>query len=367
MAQVSRRFFNRSLVAGAAALQSWNESALAQMSMIGPLPPGAIKLNSNENPLGPCSEAREAMRTALEDGGRYQFEQAGVLEATLAEVEGVPASHVRAFAGSSDPLHRAVLSFTSKTRSFVAGDPGYEAGDRAAEVTGAVIVRVPLSKTYAHDVGAMARVAPSAGLFYIANPNNPTGTITPRADIEWLLANKPAGSIVLLDEAYLHISKTGQPCTDLAAKGRDIIVLRTFSKLYGMAGLRAGAAIARPDLLAKLDELGIGIMPSTGAVGAIASLKVKNLVAQRRGIISEARDETLEWLDKRGVRFVPSDSNKFMVDVKRPGREVIRLLAAEKVFVGRVWPSWPNHIRVTVGTRDEMAIFRRAFANAILG
>ena len=135
-----------------------------------------------------------------------------------------------------------MLAFTSPSKPFVTADPGYEAGERAAKFIGAKVIRVPLTKSYAHDVKAMAAANPNAGLIYICNPNNPTGTLTPREDIEWLLENKPKGSILLLDEAYIHIA--GAPmCSDLVAKDKDIIILRTFSKIYGMAGLRAGAAL----------------------------------------------------------------------------------------------------------------------------
>src|SRR5262249_947011 len=145
-------------------------------------------------------------------------------------------TYVRAFPGSSAPLHQAVLAFTSPDRPFVTADPGYEAGENAARFIGAKVIRKPLLKdrAYAHDVRAMAAASPNAGLIYICNPNNPSGTTTPRADIEWLLENKPKGAIVLLDEAYIHLC--GEPmCADLVAKDKDIVILRTFSKIYGMA------------------------------------------------------------------------------------------------------------------------------------
>jgi len=241
------------------------------------------------------------------------------------------------------------------------GDPGYEAGQRAAQFVGAKVVRVPLKKDYSHDVRAMAAADPNAGLLYICNPNNPTGTLTSRSDLEWLYANKPKGSILLIDEAYIHLSKNAVPCSDLVAADKDVMVLRTFSKLYGMAGLRAGAAIARPDLLEKISNYGAGALPVTGMIGANASLKVKALVPERRKIIGDIREDVLAWMDKHNFTYVPSESNKFMVDVKRPGNEVVKAMATEKVFIGRVWPAWPTYVRVTVGTKDEMAKFKTAF------
>jgi histidinol-phosphate aminotransferase len=367
--EFSRRNFHKfaSLLAAGAALPFYNERALAQLSMVRNLPPDAVKINANENPMGPCPEAAEAIHAAVQRGGRYLYEETFAMASTLAEQEGVKfsydpgASYVQAFAGSSDPLHRAVLAFCSKDRPFVVGDPGYEAGARAAKFIGAPVVNVPLVKgTAAHDVKALAAAHPSPGVIYVCSPNNPTGTVTSKADIEWLVANQPAGSVVLLDEAYIHLSQSAVRSSYLAAADKNVIILRTFSKLYGMAGLRAGAAIARPDLLQKMNVYTAGALPVTAMVGANASLKVKNLVAERRATIAAIRTETFEFLDKHNIEFIPSEANCFMMNVKRPGKEFYQDMAKHKVYIGRVWPVWPTWVRVTVGTREDMAKFREA-------
>ncbi len=360
----SRRNFGRiaTMLTAGAALPFYNEPALAQLSKVkGTIPPDAVLINANENPMGPCPEAAEAMRNMVQKGGRYMYQSTDDLAKTLAEVEGVKPDYVRPFAGSSAPLHQSVLAFCSPQKSYVAGDPGYEAGGRAAKFIGARAINVPLTKDYAHDVKAMAAADPNAGLIYLCNPNNPTGSLTSREDMEWLLANKPAGSILVVDEAYIHIADGATSMVDMAAKDKEIIVLRTFSKLYGMAGLRAGAAIGRPDLLEKIMPYSAGALPVTAMIGATTSLKVKTLVPERRKIIKDIREDTLAFLDKNHIHYVPSVSNKFMVDVKRPGREVIDLMAKENVYIGRVWPSWPTYVRVTVGSREDMAKFKTAF------
>jgi histidinol-phosphate aminotransferase len=267
---------------------------------------------------------------------------------------------VQPYAGSSAPLHQAVLGFTSPTRPFVTADPAYEAPERAAQFIGTKVFRVPLTASFAHDVKKMAAASPDAGLIYVCNPNNPTGTLTPKADIEWLLANKPKGSVLLLDEAYIHIA--GAPmCSDLVAQDKDIVILRTFSKIYGMAGLRAGAAIGRPDLLEKVRPWTSGALPVTGMVAATASLKSKTLVPQRRKIIGDVRVDVLGFLDAHGFEYIPSVSNKFMVNVRRPGKEIIEAMMKEKVYIGRVWPSMPTYVRVSVGMQEEMNKFKTAF------
>ncbi|MBX5494371.1 MAG: pyridoxal phosphate-dependent aminotransferase [Bryobacteraceae bacterium] len=358
----SRRSFGRlaTLMTAGAALPFYNESALAQLSRIGPLPPDAVKINANENPMGPCPEAAEAIYNVIKKGGRYLYEETFEFAKIMADQEGLKPNYVQPFAGSSDPLHRAILAFTSAEKPLVLADPGYEAGERAARFIGSKVIKVPLKKDYSHDVRAMAAADPNAGVIYVCNPNNPTGTITPRSEIEWLVANKPAGSIVLLDEAYIHL--TTEPFgSDFVAADKDVIILRTFSKLYGMAGLRAGAALGRPDLIEKLTPYGAGALPATGMVGAAASLKSPKVVPERRKIIANIREDVFDWMTKKNYKFVPSVSNKFMVDVGRPGQEVVRLMAQEKVFIGRVWPAWPTYVRVSIGTAEEMEKFKKAF------
>lgn len=364
----TRRDFARlaALMTAGAALPFYNEATLAQGLSAGPrIPADAVKINANENPMGPCPEAVEAIRTLVPQGGRYLYQETSNFADTTAEIEGLPRDHVLAFAGSSDPLHRAVLAFTGPVRSFVVADPGYEAGEKAADFVGARTIKVPLRKDWAHDVRAMAAADPNAGVIYVCNPNNPTGSVTPKDEIEYLVNNKPKGTIVLLDEAYIHLSTTAEPGTPMVAAGKDVIILRTFSKLYGMAGLRAGAALGRPDLLEKIRGYGAGALPATGMVGAIASLKARGLVESRRKIIAEIREETVAWLRKKGFDVVPSEANMIMIDARRPGREVFQAMLREKVAIGRTWPALPNHVRVTIGTHDEMAKFRTAFGRVM--
>ncbi len=359
----SRRHLGRiaSMLAAGAALPFYNEPAMAQLSALrGTMPPDAVKINANENPLGPCPEALDAIYKIAKDGGRYLYEETFAFQELLAEQEGVKPAYVQPYAGSSAPLHQAVLGLTSPTRPFVTADPGYEAPERAAAFIGTPVIRVPLTSTYAHDVKQMAAASPNAGLIYVCNPNNPSGTVTPRSEIEWLLENKPKGSVLLLDEAYIHIA--GAPvCTDLVAKDSDIVILRTFSKIYGMAGLRAGAAIGRPDLLEKIRPYTSGALPATGMAAATASLKSKTVVPARRKLIANVGADVLAFLDKHHFSYIPSVSNKFMVDVKRPGREIIDAMQAEKVYIGRVWPSMPTYVRVSIGTEAEMSKFKTAF------
>jgi histidinol-phosphate aminotransferase len=329
-------------------------------------PPDAVLINANENPLGPSQAACRAIAEIAPLGGRYDFRgETQTLVQTFAAQHRLPVDHVAVYAGSSEPLHYTVLAFTAPNRSFVSADPAYEAGRVAAAVAGAKVIFVPLTDTFAHDVRAMVKADPNAGVIYICNPNNPTGTITPKSEIVWALENKPAGSILLVDEAYIHLSDA-EDVLDLVAAGKDLVVLRTFSKIYGMAGIRCGFAVGRPDLLAKMKPYGENPMPVTASAAALASLRDTSLIPVRKKLIAETRTGTLQWLRANGYKVIgDSQSNCFMVDTGVEGRSVIAAMRARKVYIGRTWPIWPNAVRISVGTPQDMASFRTAWKSVM--
>jgi histidinol-phosphate aminotransferase len=363
----SRRSF---LQASSAALvaQMLSEPLLAQVAR-GQVafPEGSVRINANENPLGPSQVARDAVIAVLPEGGRYHFNLTEELVKTFAEQQGLKPENILAFPGSTPGLYYTVAAFSSPKASFVFGEPGYEAGAGAAKAVGARVVPVPLTKAWAHDVKGMLAAAPDAGVFYVCTPNNPTGTLTSREDIEYLLEHKPAGSVVMVDEAYIHFSDA-PTCIDLVKAGKDVVVLRTFSKLYGMAGLRCGFAIARPDLLKKIEAYGgMDPMPITANAAAIASLKDPSLVPERKAANTKVREATFAWLGKNGYTYSPSESNCFMLKSGKPAKDVIAAMAKQNVFIGRPWPSMPDWVRITVGTQAEMQQFELAFQKFMTG
>ena len=363
MSRFSRRSFLHlsAAASAAAAFQIMSEPMLAAAHRRPPHSKDAVLIDSNENPLGPCQAARDAISAIIPLGGRYSDNLTDELVSTFAQGEGLKPDYIYSTAGSTPPLCLSVLAFTSPQKSYVTADPGFETGMMMAAVSGARVVKVPLTKTYAHDVKAMLAAAPDAGVFYICNPNNPTGTLTPHSDIEYLVANKPKDSIVVVDEAYIHLSEAPS-ALDLVKAGKDVIVLRTFSKVYGMAGLRCGFLIARPDVLEKVVARGgQNFMPTTAVTAAIASLKDAALVPERRRINAGVRQQTFQWLERNGYSYIPSESNCFMLDTKRPGKDVREAMAKENVLIGRVWPLMPTYVRITVGTQAEMERFQAAF------
>src|SRR5258706_15724730 len=269
----TRRHFGRipQLLAAGAALSSFNEFTMAQeaedrtarrMGMNrSSMDPDGVRITSNENPLGPCKEGLEAIYKVAPLGGRYQpTGETSDFVAMMAEKEGLKQTYITPYAGSSTPLHNSSCAFTSPTRSWTMADPGYGGG--APAFIGSKVVRVPLRADYSHDVEAMIKADPNAGAYYVCNPNNPTGTVTARKDIEYLLANKPKDAVVVVDEAYIHFSDSAKTCTDLVAQDKDLVVLRTFSKAYGMAGIRPRFALAPPHLIPQKRAFsGNGVLP----------------------------------------------------------------------------------------------------------
>jgi histidinol-phosphate aminotransferase len=372
-ATVTRRGFFR-FAAGASALATMPivteaHLALAQRGRRLGDPNRGVHIDSNENPLGPCDAARQAMLDIVPKGGRYFFDMQYELIDLFAKQEGLDSKSVRVFAGSSEPLAYTVLAFTNPSRPLVIADPGYEAAMFAAERSGAKVVKVPLADpkgAATHDTKAMLAAASNPGVIYVCNPNNPTGTCTPRADIESFVANAPKDTVVLIDEAYIHLCDAPRSL-DFVKEGKNVIVLRTFSKLYGMAGIRMGFAVGRPDLLDKIDYFGQNFMPITATAAAIASLRQADLVETRKKIIAGTRTETLAWLKSQGYAVTPSESNCFMLDTRRDGKDVLKAMAAKEVYVGRIWPAWPTQVRITVGTPEEMATFRKVFTEVMGG
>jgi histidinol-phosphate aminotransferase len=334
------------------------------------LSPDTVIISSNENPLGPAQCALTAICNTATLGGRYHFDEYVKTINVFNEQFGLKKDYSALFPGSGGPLDLALMSNIGPDKPLVYGDPSYEQGPRAADTMKAPKYPVPLTATYAHDVKAMVKAHPSPGAYYIVNPNNPTGTMTPKADIVWLVNNKPKGSVVIIDEAYHHFSND-ESCIDLVTQDKDVIVMRTFSKIYGMAGIRAGVAVARPDLIECFGKVGgpsrsLASISITSAAAARASLQDKELVPLRKKINSDIRSETLEFLTKHGYKIVPgSQGNMFMVDVKRPGKEFQAAMLKENVAIGRTWSAMPNYVRVTVGTKPEMEKFQTAFVKCM--
>ncbi|MBJ7445857.1 MAG: pyridoxal phosphate-dependent aminotransferase [Sphingobium sp.] len=353
------------LGAGAAAIRA--TSAVAQQAAK-PVA-GAVRIGANECWTGPFPIAAEAAFKLVTEGNRYEpdNEHQKLFDA-VAAVEGVPADRIVAWPGSSDPLSRVAIAFASPTRGIVTANPTYEAIWRTGDWLGAKVTKVPLTKDYAHDVKAMLAADPNAGLYYVCSPNNPTGTVTPIADIQWLADNKPKDAILVVDEAYVHWTETGTAAS-MAATRNDVIVLRTFSKLFGMAGMRLGLTFAAPALMEKMMRYDggqvTGMLPMTAVACGTVSVAQADLIKARRAEMNANRDKAIAFLTKKKIKVIPgSHANMFMIDWGKPAKDMQAALLAENVQIGRSWPIWPNVSRVSVGSAAEMDAFCAAIDKA---
>jgi histidinol-phosphate aminotransferase len=363
----SRRHLGRilALFGAGAAVASFGRPAWASAGVPDPAPTAKVRIGANECWTGPLPPGQEAAHRIVANGNRYSpHDERGDFIRAVSQVEGVPGDHVAPWPGSSDPLSRAVVTFCSPAKGLVTADPTFELAGRTAKWLGAPLTAVPLTADYRHDVKAMVAAAPNAGLYYVCTPNNPTGTITPLADIEWLLANKPEGSVVLVDEAYTHFA--GVPtASHLVLTRNDVIVMRTFSKIFGMAGMRMGYVMADPTLITKMMRydggMQSGALPLPSLACATASLTANDLIVARRHEMQQARGMAIEHVKSRGLTVLPTEANMFMVDWKtRKASDMQAAFRTQSVEIGRSWPIWPTVSRVTVGSMDEMKAFNDA-------
>jgi histidinol-phosphate aminotransferase len=380
----SRRQIGRIMGGAAAAVPFFNEFAMAQQAdqpargnrrggggggQRAAFDPDLVRITSNENPMGPSKEGIEAMAKVGPLGWRYDPQGENMdFAGLLATTENVKADYVNGYPGSSVPLAGCVAAFTSPTRPWVMGSPGYGAG--GGKFVGNKVIQVPLRKDFSHDVEAMIKADPNAGAYYICNPNNPTGTLTSKKDFDYILSNKPKDAVLVIDEAYVHFAGPEVYSTSYVREEKDVVVLRTFSKIYGMAGLRAGALYGRPDLLSKVAEFGRGgHLPVTATACAAASMKVNaTLMPERLAINKKNRDLAFEHMQKLGVSYIPSVSNFFMMSIKGfNASQMNSAMAAKKVMIAGAnrWPEWPDRIRVTVGTYEEMGKFNAALTEVV--
>lgn len=328
-----------------------------------------VLLNANENPDGPPQISIEAMSKVLALGGRYHDEDNQALAAAMAASEHLQPEQVLSGSGSSEILHCAVDAFTSRTLPLITTLPSYEQPVEIATALGHPVVKVPMTPDWGADVRKMAAEADKAhgGLIYVVNPNNPTSSITKKADIAWLVANLPANTTALIDEAYIHFSTS----PDLASaipyvqQGKNVVVARTFSKIYGMAGLRVGFGCARADLVRKMAPFRNNVLALPSVHAAKVALASPTLVPERRERLVKIRTDVCNWLDANRYKFIQPHGNFMMIDVKRDVRGVITEMMNHGVAVGRPFPPLNQMLRVTIGNEADMAKFKEVFPQVV--
>jgi histidinol-phosphate aminotransferase len=361
----TRRAFAVSAIAAARLLP---ELAYAQRAAVqgNDLPADMVWLNANENPAGPPAAALAAMRDALPTCGRYHYQEFSGIQAAVAKSEDLAANQIVLGCGSSEVLHTAVDAFTSPTKPLISVTPAYELPIEVARELGHAVVLTKLRDDYTADVKQLAAEADKAkgGLIYLCNPNNPTAAMVKSGDVDWLVANLPANTVLLMDEAYIHFAEDPNLKSALphVRAGKNVIVARTFSKIYGMAGLRVGFAAAKTAIIEKLTPLRINVIPYVSAKGVVAALADKDkIVSERRATLAKTRRDLTSWLHERNVKYIEPHANFMMIDCGRNAREFIQKMPRLGVAPGRPFPPLDNMLRVTIGTDPEMAKFRDVF------
>jgi histidinol-phosphate aminotransferase len=329
------------------------------------------RLWGNENPYGPSDKARRAMMAAVGEGNRYptSFADYAELESLIAQREGLTREHVVLGSGSGEVLCMAGVAFGLEGAEMLAADPTFPALMRYAEGVGARVRRVPLNERFEHDLDSMDRqLTQGVRLVYVCNPNNPTGTIVPAARLRAFCEEVSRRAVVVVDEAYGEYAdaKEFASMIDLVRKGLSVIVVRTFSKIHALAGMRVGYALARPETIERLRQFRMGIINQVGLRGAIASYQDGDFVRLSRQKNLETRAYLYRELEAMGRRFVPTQGNFVWLHAGRENRGLPEALAARGVFInGNRAPLNDDWARVTIGTMDEMKLFVSAFREVL--
>ena len=320
----------------------------------------SVKIDSNENPYGPSEKAIQAIQASFSQSGRYA-QNTGQLHRALCDHHQISGGMLDIGYGSSEILKMAVEAFLGPDKNVVIAQPTYEAMARYGTVYGASAVRVPLDAQFRHDLKRMrSAVNEKTGLVYICNPNNPTATVVSGESLRNFVESMPSNIPVLVDEAYHHYvdDSTYASAIPLAKQGKAVVVTRTFSKIYGMAGLRLGYAVGREDLVGKMSEYKIWLNANVLTVAAaLASLDDKAFVERNRKLNADTRRYVEQAVRQMGLDTIPSQANFLMVDLKRDMSSVAGSLRSRGVFAGRAFYPLTSHLRVTIGTAEEMKRF----------
>jgi histidinol-phosphate aminotransferase len=329
-------------------------------------PSGLIRLDRNENPYGPPDKAIEAIRATLDLSNRYPRGEYEALTDQIASLHNVNHEQVVLGAGSREILRMAVTAYVSRGKRLVLASPTFEAAADYAKFAGAEVVGVPLNKKFEHDLDAMLALATKATrLIYICNPNNPTGSLTSRKDLEAFLTKLPVTAVVLIDEAFHHYvapSSEYASFLDHPADNPRVIVLRTFSKIYGLAGLRVGYAVGSPQAALEISanrlQWGVSVAAARAATAALEDSDFVRLSAKRN---TDDRQEFYNRENGYMVGSIDSHTNFVMMRAGLPSAQVLEHFKKHNVLLGPAVPQMDQYIRVSLGRPEEMREFWRVW------
>lgn len=324
------------------------------------------KLASNENPWGPPESVMKAMTQAFKYANRYGYPDGGIVQ-EIAAHHGVKPENVLLTAGSGEVLDVVGTTFLLGGKKVLGVEPTFNTVYQHATSIKSDAIKLPLTADYRQDMGEMIKAAKAhageLGFVYLCNPNNPTGVIVTKQEVRQLLDAMPAGMPVLIDEAYHHFVEDPSYATSVpyVIEGRPVIIARTFSKIAALAGMRLGYALAPAELIQRMRPYSMGSINAIVKWGGVAALKDTASQAHIKKMTLDLRKKTTTELTSLGYSVIPSEANFFMVHVKRPVQGVIEEFRSRGVLVGRPFPPMLEHLRVSIGTAEEMGRFMVAF------
>lgn len=356
---LSSRFLNEEMRA-----QTLSAERLAAVA------PGRVRLSLNENPFGPPPSAIAAMQRAIADGraSRYPYLETHGLVERLAAKEGVSPGQIVLGVGSGEILETVGVHFGPKGGEVVYAEPGYLQLPRAMEAVGGRGVTVPVNARQEHDLPAMAaKVGPRTAVAYVVNPHNPTGTVVNPGELEAFVRDVSRRALVLVDEAYLELADPAKAksVVHLVSEDRPLLVARTFSKIYGLAGLRIGYAVTSTRFAAELRRLALGTLNTAGVIGATACLEADGFVPSMRATIAAEREKLLSLLRELRLTYAEPQTNFVFFRAGRPQPEVAKAMADEGVIVARAFPPMTDWIRLTIGLPEENTKAREALRKVL--
>jgi len=323
-------------------------------------------LSSNENCWGPPESVMKAMNGAWKYANRYGYPDANIVQ-EIAKHHGLKPENILLTAGSGEALDVIGTTYLMGGKKVLGVEPTYSTVYQHATSIKTTAIKLPLGKDYREDIAATIKAANTRaseiGLVYLCNPNNPTGLVVTKQEVKQLLDGIPKGMPVLIDEAYHHFVDTPDYASAVpyVVEGRPVIITRTFSKIAALAGMRLGYAIAREDMIAQMRPYSMGSINALVKHGGAAALKDLDSQAKIKKMTIDLRDKTSAELRAHGYDVIPSQTNFFMVSIGREIQPVIEEFRQKKVLVGRPFPPMTTHMRVSVGTADEMDRFMKAF------
>ena len=324
---------------------------------------GDVRLNSNENPLGISPRAREALLEAITLSNRYPSAQHAALVSKLAAAHEVADSQIVLGTGSAEVLQMVVQAFAAPRAKLVMADPTYEAVTNYQRTEAYELVKVPLTGGYEHDLDRMREAAEGSGhpaLVYLCNPNNPTATVTPSAAIDAWIADAPEHVFFLSDEAYIEYVEDDRMWSSLRwiQEKRNLVVVRTFSKIYGLAGLRLGYGIGHPDTIARLSDFASRNNVNQLAIAAAdASFRDEGLMTKSREVNRQSREMVEATLDELGLDRMPTQANFLMHRINGDLATYRNRMADAGFLVGRDFPPRLDWNRLSFGLPEDMGRF----------